>query len=431
MPPRTVNDSRTILDALEDVLGARPVRRELAQLDLTELDEIATHLNRFWLLQSDKVVEGAASLVGGWRAAYASEPSFREDLSDSLLYYSKVLLLDPLADFFSDRSALPALRGIRYRRRDGAYNILQTGPQLWSQAGSFESLRDYPELAADRFAAIVHNLYEIEGLVREGVVELRSQWPILSRRRYQLETAVRHDVGSAELQDLIRSLSTDDAIGPTVWDNIQGLAVSLDDPIRPADEKWRAEPFFYYLGKTLAIADAYGAQYVPSSSPDLELLRNKISSGIQFSHPSAMLREVSRLTVPSMHVSVRQAVAIRKSSDNFEDWRRSLRKIQRDGSADSPEELRQRIEDELLPRVHKVQRDVEGSSIKDLVRTDGADLVIDGTIGFSVAMATNEPAWGAAAALGSGVLQWVRKAYSRPQPSGADAVLATLLRDQQ
>ncbi len=181
----------------------------------------------------------------------------------------------------------------------------------------------------------------------------------------------------------------------------------------------------------LAVADAFGAQYVPASEVDLTFLRRKVVAGVHREHPGAVLREVSRVVVPSLEVPIRQAVAVRKSSDNFEDWRSALRTIQRDAAADSPAELRERVQDVLQPRVNKVRHDLENSSLKDLVRTDGADLVIDAALGFSVGFATQEPLWGAAAGVGSGVLQWIRKAYTRPEPSGADAVLATLLRDRK
>ncbi len=168
---------------------------------------------------------------------------------------------------------------------------------------------------------------------------------------------------------------------------------------------------------------------MPSTEVDLTLLRRKVTVGVHRAHPEAMLREVSRVAVPSIEVSVRQAAAIRKSSSDFEDWRSALRSIQRGASADSPDELRQRIEDELRPRVNRVRRDLESSSLKELVRSDGTDVIIDGALGFSVGFATNEPLWGAAATVGSAVLQWIRKAYTRARPTGADAVLTTLLRD--
>jgi hypothetical protein len=256
--------SKTILDALEAALGAKPARRTLERLNLAELDDLSELLDQFWRSQAGEPIDGGASLIGGWLSAYGSEPSLREDLSDSLLYYPRLLLLDPLADFFNDRSALPSPRGIRYRRADGAYNTVQTGATIWSRMGSFETLRVDPAAAAMRFASIVSNLYALEGPIRDQVIMLRSQWPVLAERRSQLETAVRHDVDSSDLQDFILSIPPEE-IGLTSWDNLQGLAITLDGPIRSSDAKWRNEPFFYYVDKMIAVADAFGAKFVPGA----------------------------------------------------------------------------------------------------------------------------------------------------------------------
>lgn len=418
-----------MLDALQDALGAKPERSELATLSVSEVAAIGERLEEFWRQQADEPIPGGGSLIGGWRSANSSEPAFREDLSDSLLYYPKLMLLDPIADFFHRANTLPEPRGIRYRRRDGQDNTVIAGARLWSSHHTFESLRvEHPDLAASRFAAIVDNLYALEKPIRSGVTVLRSQWPILERRRTQLEAAVRHDVASPDLQAFIASIPPD-TVGLTVWDNLQGLQISADGPVREADERWVAEPFFFYIDKMLAVADAYGAQYVAANEQDLELLRRKVTVGLHRSHPGAMLREVADIVVPSVDVPIRQAAAIRANSSDFDDWRSALRTIQRDGSADTPEVLRERVEDTLRPRVNQVRRELESSSLKELVRRDGVDLIIDGAFGMAATILTHDPIATVGATVGAGITQWILKAYTRPKPSGADAVLATLLRD--
>lgn len=229
--------NRTVLDALQDVLGSKPKRSELAMLTLSELGAIREELNEFWWQQADEPISGGASLIGGWRSANSSEPAFREDLSDSLLYYPTLMLLDPIADFFSSPTVLPEPHPIRYRRPDGRDNVLSAGARLWSSHHTFESLRaTRPEAASSRFAAIVDNLYALEVPIRSGATVLRSQWPILERRRTQLEAAVRHDVASSELQEFIAAIPPD-VIGPTVWDNLQGLQMSMNRPVREADKR--------------------------------------------------------------------------------------------------------------------------------------------------------------------------------------------------
>lgn len=420
---------RTVLDALEDILGGIPTRHSLLLLTINELDAIEEHLAVFWAKQADEPVADGASFIGGWKSAHSTEPGLREDLSDSLLYYPTLMILDPIADFFARPEALPESHPIRYRRRDGRYNVLRAGARIWSFPNTYAALRvEHPVLAIGRFAAIVDNLYALEAPIRAGVTVLRSQWPILERRRLQLEAAVRHDVSSADLQNFIAS-TPPEAIGPTVWDNLQGLQISLDGPVHDADKRWVAEPVFFYIDKMLALADAYGAQYVAATKPDLALLRHKVSASLQRTHPGAMLREVADIVVPSLDIPIRQAAAIRADSSDFDDWRSALRILQRDGSADTPEMLRERVEDTLRPRVNQVRRDLQRSSLAEVVRADGVDIVIDATCGLAAAALTHDPLVSVGASVAAGITQWIRKAYLRPRPSGADAVLATLLRD--
>lgn len=415
----------TILDVIENALGERPSRNRLERLTLDQIEELSDLMRELWVAQADEPVPDGGSLIGGWLSSYWSEKVLRHELSDSLLYYPKLLVLDPLANFFDDRAALPEDRPIRYRR--GSQDVVMfSGPRIWSRTDSFEEVRQSPSEAARRFASIVLNLYDVEVPIREGVIVLRSQWPVLTRRRPQLESAVRHDVGSAALQDFIRGIPSN-SVGPMAWDNLQGLAVSADGEVRPADAPWRAAPFFYYVNKMLAVADATGSQYVPSTEVDLQLLRLKVDGGMQRIHPGALLREVSRIAVPSLDLPLNQAAAIRRSSSGFEEWRSIVRKIQRDASADTADELRERVEDELQPRLNALKRDLKRNSLASITRDDGAGLVIDATLGLATAAATGEPAAGVAAMVAGGVLRWLWRAYGRDRPAGANAVLATLI----
>ncbi|MRG58784.1 hypothetical protein GE115_02690 [Agromyces sp. CFH 90414] len=419
----------TVLDVVETALGAKPKRAELERLTISELEELRDLLSQLWEAQYDQPAGEDAYLVGGWLGAFWSAGSLRAELSDSLLYYPRLLVLDPLADFFAEASLLPPSRGIRYRRRDGQYNTVMTGASEWSQWSSFARLRETPELAASQFAAIVSNLFEVEHLIRSGVVVVRSQWPTLRQRAHQLATSVRHDIRSSEMQAFARSVSASGA-PLQVWDNLRGGAVEMQLPVHRADEPWQSEPAFYYLSKTLAIADESSAQYVPATEQDLDLLRLKVRTALPSMHPAKFLREVSRVIVPSVDVPIERAIEIRESSENFDDWRRSLRKLRRAVSADTEDDLTEQVQDELRPRVRAVERELKGGSAS--VREDGAAIVIDGMIGLGVGLAVGAAAQdtfaGIAAGSLSGAVQWIRRAYTREKPGGADAVLATLIK---
>ncbi|MCS5521194.1 hypothetical protein NY551_00415 [Curtobacterium flaccumfaciens pv. oortii] len=405
---------------------------------MRELDNIAELLDAFWSAQHESAPDPTASrsaFVGGWMGPFFSEPMLRHDLADALLYYPKLLVLDPLADFFSRGEGLPKLWTVGYVRPDREINKVASGPAMWRNHGNYESFRNDAEGAARRFASIVDNLYLLEGPIRAGVIEVRSQWPIISGRARQLETALRFDVRNAALQDY---LATADASGLHVWDSITGLQVSMDLPVVRRDAPMRAAPILYYLAKTLAVADAGHAQYVPTNEASLGLLRTKYNDAVARTHPAAMLREVARIAVPSADVALREAVAIRQSSDNFEDWRLSLQALNRATAADDSQTLRERVEETLVPKVHSVERELGSSSLGSSFRKAGADVVIDGAVGAATgAIAAGSVDPGAAALLGvggaaaAGALRWLLRQYAPAPIEGDQAVLATLIKAQQ
>ncbi|TFB63323.1 hypothetical protein E3N86_05210 [Cryobacterium sp. Hz7] len=402
---------------------------QLRKLTIPELDDLAGLLGELSEAQSKDAIPGGAYLVGGWLGTYWSEPFLRGDLSRSLLYYSNLLVLDPLADYFDDRSRLPTTHPIRVRRpEDAKFNTVTSGPAIWSTHGTFMAFRDDPDRAVARFAAIVENLYSLESLIKSGVVVLRSQWPILSDRRDALATSVRHDVRSQAMQSLARQPSTaDDAFA--VWDNLRGLSLSFSGGAIPSDEPWETQHIFYYLAKTLAIADASGAQYVPSTERDLELLRTKVGSAARFTHPGGFLEEVARVVVPSFDVPIARAVEMRESSSGFEDWRSTLDRIRRAGAADNSEELRERVQDELRPAVRAVEAELGRSSLLSSLDKTGSDFIFTG--GLAAVAATvggGNPYVAASAAATSGLVSWIRRAYGPRSQGGPDAVLAALVR---
>lgn len=417
-----------LLDVLENALGARPIRSEMERLSVRELENLRELLGELWSAQHDEPAGHDAYLIGGWMGAFWSTPTLRTDLSDSLLYYPNLLVLDPLADFFAEPSEMHEMRGIRYRRPDGQYNVLTMGPAMWSQQATFPRLRDAPAEAAAQFAAVVSNLYELEHLIKSGVVVVRSQWPTLRQRAQQLITSVRHDVKSSAMQAFVDSSTAAGAPLP-VWDNLRGARVEMDLPVHGADAVWRNEPVFYYLAKTLAVADAAGAQYVPAEAADLDLLRLKVNSGIRQIHPGAFLREVTKIVAPSVDVPIARAVEIRASSENFEDWRRALRQLRRTTGDATGEELAEQVRDELQPRLHAVARELKGS--REVLRDEGAAMLIDTVVGGGVAIATQDVLTGVAATASSGLLRWLYRAYAREEPGGSNAVLATLIRDRK
>lgn len=421
----------TVLDALDNALGGNPQDGALERLTLNELDNIGGLLTKFWDAQRDAEDShdrgDRASFIGGWMSSFWSEQVLRQDLSDALLYYPKLVTLDPLADFFSHGEGLPKPWSVRYIRTDRQVNTTSSGPTMWRRQGCFDTLRSEPATAAAHFARIVRNLYSLEKPIRAGIITVRSQWPTIKAAEHALETAVRHNTRSLEVQEFLRSAKTNDL---HVWDNLAGGQLTTNLPVVRQDAPWQYAPPLYYLAKTLAVASAADAQYVPLNETSLGLLRTVYNQSVR-AHPSAMLREVARLAVPTAEIPLNEAVALRASSEDFEDWRLALQGLHRDTLGADPHALKERVEEALVPRIHEVERGLRRSSIGESFRRAGSDFVVDGAIGVATSIAASQTGnigIGLASAAGGGLLRWLFRQYA-PQPtSGAQAILATLIR---
>jgi hypothetical protein len=421
----------TVLDVIENHLGSRPTYEQLSLLSIPEVDELADLLRELSEAQSQDEIPGGASLLGGWLGAGSlwSEPTLRGELGKSLLYYSNLLVLDPLADYFDDGSRLAPSHSIRVRRpEDRKFNVVTSGPSIWSRHGTYLELRERPEEAVARFGQIVVNLYSLESVIRSGVVVLRNQWPTIARRSEALATSVRRDIRSKELQALARQpASAENAFA--VWDHMRGGMMTFGSAALSSDEPWETQHVFYYLAKTLAIADAAGAQYVPATERDLQLLRLKAVSAAGSYRPSGFFEEVARVVVPSFEVPIREAVAIRQSSANFADWRSKLDLIRRAGAEDNAVDLKQRVQDELRPAVRSVEAELNRTSGLSLLDRAGADFLFTSGITGAAALVSggNIPVAVGAAGV-TGIVQWLRRAYGQQPTDGAQAVLAALVR---
>jgi len=420
----------TVLDVLEGFFGAVPDEAAVRSLNQQEIDELGD-----LVVQSAAVTAAAAApegtvYPGGWLAGNWHEQLFRGDLTLALLYYPRLLVHDPLADFFfRDFDALPPTKELheRYGRM-----TVSAGPAMWAQAAAYEGMRGNLDAVRSYLARIITFLVDAAPLLRSSVLITRSQWPTLLHHAQALTTSVRYDVRS---QDMQASVANAVAAGEPVpsWDTIRGLNVVPASGLRDSDEPWQYQHEFFYLAKTLAVADAAGATYVPSTEPELDLLRIKATQAgravVGPRQPLEMLAEVARVLVPDFALDARTAVAMRSSEEAFDDWHRGLRSIAR--APEGPvQEMRERVEDELLPMVRRVAQATDRSSVmRQALRDTAATTVISGAVTAEAAgLAGGRPAVVGAAAAASGVLQWAWKAYRPPSLGGADAVLASLMR---
>lgn len=166
---------------------------------------------------------------------------------------------------------------------------------------------------------------------------------------------------------------------------------------------------------------------------DLELLKLKVDSlnQVQQSQPSAtVLDELTRVVLPGLNLSSLTAIAIRKNADSFEEWRRTIRKIDRDAKNDDVRTLRQRVEDELATVKRQIKRESLGSALKEYVTRAGAVAVFTSASQLALDHALtgeSDPALTS----GAGAIGWIGGMFLLRRGAGAGRVMVSLQRSEE
>lgn len=421
------------LEVLRNYFGQLPGDRELSCLTTAGMEDLGELLLQSAEASTAEPVPLGTYYPGGWLGAGWNEPVFETDLHLALLYYPRLLVHDPLSGYFFDRfDDLPKMKEIRMVNATSRSHIaaMYSGPDLFAQHGVYFTQKRDPEHALHWFKRLIRTVVSFAPLIDNGILILRPQWPTILARKQALMASVRHDVRSLEMVSAVEQNATD----LTRWDNIRGGKVSVGGGIpHPADAPWANQEEYFYLAKTLAVADQAGAIYVPPTDADFALLRAKATAsaskvkGIQ-QQPTKLLEEVSRLVVPDLKIDPKTTVLLRQDDESFDSWRRELSALARDSKDDDAETLAARVDDMLIPRIREINRSLEKSRpLRDNLIPDGASIAVSAGIGF-IAGGPTGAAVGAAAGAAPGVIGWLFKAYQRPNLSGSDTVLARLVR---
>jgi len=420
----------TILDVIEGFFGELPDPTSIRMLSRQEIENFGELVVESASASAGQPCDDAPIYPGGWLSSYWGEQAFRGDLNLALLYQPRLLVHEPLADFFfAEVDRIPKMQPLRALR--GGIT-LEHGPRAWARPTLYVDMKDDLESVRGHLSRTIGYLAELAPLLRSGVIVARAQWPTILEREQAIMTSARHDVRSVEMVAVAEAAA--ESGGLHRWDNLRGANVTISGGFVPADRPWQWQPEFFYLAKTLAIADAAGAIYAPSTEDELRLLRTKSRQlgavAGQERLPVEVLREISRVLLPDMQLDATTAVAMRLSAEGFDDWRRSLRALQRQVGGATEVDLRQQVEDVLIPQVREVERAISRSTVmRNALQEGAATAVITGAVG---AISSSQGGQGMGpvglAGLGSGVLQWLWNAY-RPRPlEGAQAVLASLMR---
>lgn len=409
-------DRATPLVVLRNYFGETPSREAVNALSLDEMEELGELLVMSANASVHEDVGNQIYYAGGWFGSGWHEPALKQELLHALLYYPRVLVHDPLADFFSNEWArLPEFQ--EYRSTDRP--PLRIQPLLGDASPIFEDIRDQRGEAARRLSTLIANMVALAPLIDAGILILRSQWPTLVKNLNPIQSSVRQNLRTLAMVDSAEEASV---LYPptTLWDNQRGMHVVPQNGVYPADRHLLYQQDFFYLAKTLAIADQTSARYVPQTEADYLLLaayaeRLPKKMGIRERPPGRVLEEVSRLVVPSMILDAKKMVSLRQDEESFEDWRLSLRTLARAGVEDNDNELAQRVEESLKPRIHAINRNLSRRRTVGDIVPSGIDVAVSAGLGGGVVA----PAF-------SGALKWLYNTVRKPSP-GHDTVLARLI----
>lgn len=414
----------TSLDVLDDFFGGLPDADVAESLTAAQVDDLGTRVNAAAqkLSRMKPSAEPIGDLIypGGWLGNGWQHEGFRRELNCALLYQPRLLVHDPLAEyFFSDFSILPE---VTLKGSNGIQMI--HGAKLWANSGRHVNREgDINAIRAD-LKAIFSTLGHFEPLIRSGIVVMRSQFPVLGRERYALDSSVRNDLRSDSMVELV---ARQEGVPLPRWDNIRGLHASPPGGLQNTADPKRWRPEFYYLAKTLLFSGSLGARYAPASANELALLQAKsatFSREGQASAPSRpLIEEVLHQVAPDLTLDPGTAVKVRASEEAFNSWRIELRELQRASAGLSDEEIPQLVSDRMQPRIDEVRKAVSKSDV--LKRNAQKNLGLALIAGISAI--PGGPGAAALAAATTGVGGSLMDMYGPRHLDGSKPVIAALL----
>ncbi|MFD1504294.1 hypothetical protein FE374_04420 [Georgenia yuyongxinii] len=414
----------TSLDVLDDFFGGLPGAGAAKSLTLSQIDELGEMVNttaaRLSRMQPSTELIGDLVYPGGWLGNGWQDEIFRNELNCALLYEPRLLVHDPLAEyFFSDFNLLPevALEG-----RGGTQVV--AGARMWANHGRRVHRGDDVEGIRADLDSILGVLNLFEPLIRSGVIVMRSQFPILERERHALAASVRADLRSAPT---VATVARTEGLPLPRWDNLRGLQVTPPGGLLDPNDRAQWEPEFYYLAKTLMFSRSAAALYAPASDNELALLQTKSAEYLKgkrsFAPSQPLIQEALRTMAPDMRLDPVTAVKVRSSEEAFNAWRQELRTLQRASVGVADADVPQLVKDMMQPKVDEVWKAVSKSAVLSRRAPKNLGLALITGIGAL----PGGLAAAAAAAAATGVGGYLMDTFVRRQLDGSKPVIAALL----
>ncbi len=343
-------------------------------------------------------------------------------------------MYDPIAAYFqpgrSRLRPLPAIRGV-------GIDIQASSVHLEATAG-YENFADELNSHHTNLSTAVRQVAQLAPLIRSGAVLLVPHLRLTLTRQDAIHTAVRHMVKDDEYRALLASPIDRP---PLTQDDGTRVSFSVASPRTRSDERMQeAGDAAYYLARTLAIANAAGASYLPPSGTEWALYEQRLRVLGKTLRRRArrdlyVAPALSSSDLPLLHaLDPSTLVAARAQEEAFEDWRAALRRATQHIRAlpSDGDEFASEARDVLADQLGPVSRDVAEATRRSKVLADSAKdswlrIACGAAAGGSVAATAGTSMLPVAGAATGGMLSWLATSLFGRQETGHRAVIAHLL----
>jgi hypothetical protein len=424
----------TIVDVLENALDGEVGSERAMRLSMAEVRSLREVVIAFYETWVPYPAEEDSLRVhlGGWVASSAGEGLARDLLHAALLYAHQVIVYDPVAAYFEPRRrrlrAFGPVQGVGISSEASAIHMERTG--------GFASHEDNLEGHRTNLAAAFTRVAALAPLIREGTVVPIPHLKLALQRQEKIWVAVRHLLADDQYLEILEH----PVDHPALTQDEGTSALFLVQPRTAKDARLQNYgDAAYYLSRSIALADAAYASYLPPSGTEWAIYQQRLER----LGASLRTRERLDLTVTPALVHSKlpyfkdltsaDLVAVRGNEESFDHWRSSLRTATRQITAlpSAGEEFAEEAREVLSDALDEVAAEVRQATSRSaaLKRNLRRTTLTVGT-GAAGAVAMGSPpqtALGGVAA--TGMLNWLIESLLPPSLSGTKAVLAHLLPD--
>jgi hypothetical protein len=437
-----MEDQLSVIDLLENFTGVEANKIAPNKLSDDQVEELAEHLELYYANSRTpaKNEDDMRIYPGGWVAGNWEHPDFRSQLYTHLLYHPSTVVHDPIAEWFNSNA-----KYIKLPPPSKATNNISIQSLLPLSRQSHGHYSDGCTAGNTRaeLSRIIPALAEIRPLIKRGSVILIPQWEIVRHNQERILTAVRHDSRDEAVE---AAIANEIDLPVVTSDATRGLRVTPTSGWKENHKRRAAvQDASYSLNKTIAIAHATEARYVPPSLTDMELLKAKIGRlSYEMGKTERELKIALALGAVELpyfsNLEARTLAKIHDSEDAFIAWRTELSNFARniESSPQQPgdfaEEVRDTMRGDLSRRAKEVTRK---SSFLTSLREAGRE----GTMNFSVnaisiysaakAFDANVSTASISALGGASILTMLARVLFAHKPEGSNFVLSTLVRSQK